>query len=140
MTDAMRLVDRQGRGRPSPEWTAFHGTAELDYAQGLLWTELGHHRAATAFFRAALAHQETKYGRNRALYRFTLAQGLIDAGEVDEGGAQAVAGLDDLDDVESGRVIRRLTDVVGSLRAVDTVSAREAAAELADYVYTRGAA
>ncbi|MFI1584285.1 hypothetical protein [Embleya sp. NPDC020630] len=140
MADAMRLVDRSGRGRPSPEWAAFHGRAELDYAQGLLYTELGHHQAATGFLRAALAHQEAKYGRNRALYRLTLARGLIGAGEVDEGAAQAVASLDDLREVESGRVMRRLTEVVGSLRTVDAVSARDAAEELAEHLKTKGAA
>ncbi|MGW1989489.1 hypothetical protein [Embleya sp. NPDC001921] len=140
MSDALRLVDRDGRGRPSPEWAAFHGHAELDYAQGLLYTELGHHQAATAFLRAALAHQEANYGRNRALYRLTLARGLIGAGEVDEGAAQAVASLTDLEEVESARVMRRLTEVVGALRAVDAVSAREATDELAEYVKTKGAA
>ncbi|WP_026219685.1 hypothetical protein [Embleya scabrispora] len=140
MSEAMRLVDRNRRGRPSPEWAAFHGHAELDYAQGLLYTELGHHQAATGFLRAALAHQEANYGRNRALYRLTLARGLIGAGEVDEGAAQAVGSLGDLEEVESGRVKRRLTEVVGALRAVDAVSAREAAEELAEYVETKGAA
>ncbi|MFE3204436.1 hypothetical protein [Embleya sp. NPDC059237] len=140
MVDAMRLVDRNGRGRrPSPAWAAFHGQAELDYAQGLLYTELGHHHAATGFLRAALAHQEANYGRNRALYRLTLARSLIGAGEVDEGAAQATGSLDDLQEVESGRVTRRLTEVVGSLRAVDAVSARDATEELAEYV-KKGAA
>jgi hypothetical protein len=140
MSDAMRLIDRTGRGRPSPEWAAFHGPAELDYAQGLLLTEFGHHQAATGFLRAALAHQEANYGRNRALYRMTFARSLIGAGEVDEGAAQAVGSLSDLEEVESGRVMRRLNEVVGALRAVDAVSAREATEELSEYVETKGAA
>lgn len=140
LTDAMQLVDRNGRGRPSPEWTAFHGPAELDYAQGLLYTELGHHQAATGFLRAALAHQEANYGRNQALYRITLARSLVEAGEVDEGAAHAVGSLEHLEEVESGRVMRRLTEVAGALRGIDAASARGAAEELTEYAETKGAA
>ncbi|THA54301.1 hypothetical protein E6R62_16710 [Streptomyces sp. A1136] len=140
LSAAMQLVDRKGRGRPSPEWTQFHGPAELDYAQGLLYSELGNHRAATRFLGAALAHQETTYGRNRALYRITLAQALVDAGEADEAAAHAVASLEALEEVESGRVMRRLTTVTNSLRAVDARSARAAADELTEYARTKEAA
>lgn len=45
LPEAMRLVDRSD-GQSSPEWIAFHGHAELDFTQGLLYTELGHHHAA----------------------------------------------------------------------------------------------
>ncbi|GAA2463184.1 hypothetical protein GCM10010405_54530 [Streptomyces macrosporus] len=140
LAESMRLIDRAGRGRPSPEWAAFHGHAELDYAQGLLYTEIGHHRAAVTFLRAALAHQDRTYGRNRALYRLTLARGLLQAGEVDEGAAHAVESLEHLEEVESGRVMRRLTEVAGLLREVDAVSAREAAEELTEHVRAKGAA
>lgn len=140
LAEAMRLVDRQGKGRPSPEWTAFHGHAELEYAQGLLYTELGHHHAATHYLRAALAHQERTYGRNLALYRLTLAHGLVKAGEVDEAAAHAVESLEHLEEVESGRVMRRLGDVAGALRDVDAVSARDAAEELTEYVRMKEAA
>jgi hypothetical protein len=137
---AIQLVEHEGRGRPSPEWTAFHGPAELDYANGLLYTELGHHQAATQFLRAALAHQEANYGRNRALYRITLAQSLVDAGEVDEGAAHAVGSLEHLEEVESGRVLRRLNNVAGALRSVNAASAQEAADELTEYAEMKGAA
>ncbi|MEU2393629.1 hypothetical protein [Streptomyces sp. NPDC007369] len=136
--EAMKLLNR--KGRPSPEWAMFHGPAELEYAQGLLYSELGHHRAATRFLSAALAHRETTYGRNRALYRITLAKNLIAAGEVDEGAAHAVGSLEHLEQVESGRVTKRLTEVAGTLSTVKAASAREAAGELAEYVQTRGAA
>ncbi|MCX5375918.1 hypothetical protein [Streptomyces sp. NBC_00091] len=135
---AMKLMTR--KGRPSPEWTAFHGPAELEYAQGLLYSELGHHSAATQFLSAALQHQETTYGRNRALYRITLAKNLIAAGEVDEGAAHAVGSLEHLEEVESGRVTKRLAEVAGALGNVEAASAREAAGELAEYVRARGAA
>ncbi|MFZ4266644.1 hypothetical protein [Streptomyces arboris] len=140
LASAMHLVDRNGKGRPSPEWTAFHGHAELDYAQGLLYTELGHHHAATQFLRAALAHQDQNLGRNRALYRLTLARSLVEAGQVDEGAAHAVESIEHLEEVESGRVTRRLHEVSDLLRDADAATARQAAEELTEYAYARGAA
>jgi hypothetical protein len=140
IAEAMRLIERSDRGRPSPEWTAFHGPSELDYAQGQLYTELGHHQAAVQFLRAALARQGAQYGRNRALYGMTLARGLVRAGEVDEGAAYAVGSLERLEEVESGRVLRRVTEVADALRSVDAVSARDAAEQLTKYAEMRGAA
>lgn len=138
LADSMRLVERPDRGRPAPEWAAFHGRAELDYAQGLLYTEIGHHKAAVQFLRAALAHQDRTYGRNRALYRITLARGLIQAGEVDEGAAHALGSLEHLEEVESGRVMRRLVEVRDRLATVDGTSARQAAEDLTEYVDVKG--
>ncbi|MEU9337945.1 hypothetical protein AB0D49_33090 [Streptomyces sp. NPDC048290] len=140
LSAALQLVDRQDRGRPCPEWADFHGHAELDYAHGLLYTDLGNHRAATRFLSAALAHQEASYGRNRALYRITLALALVNAGEVDEAAAHAVGSLEALEEVESGRVMRRLTTVTKSLQAVDARSARAAAEELTEYRLAKEAA
>ncbi|MFC9746854.1 hypothetical protein [Streptomyces niveus] len=140
LSEAMRLVDGADTGPPSPEWAAFHGHAELDYAQGLLYTELGHHHAAVQFLRAALAHQDRTYGRNRALYRLTLARSLVKAGEVDEGSAHAVGSLEHLEEVESGRVTRRLGEVTGLLRHGDAETARRAVEELTEYAHARGAA
>ncbi|MFD9256809.1 hypothetical protein [Streptomyces bottropensis] len=138
LADSMRMVERADRGRPAPEWAAFHGHAELDYAHGLLYTDAGHHKAAVPFLRAALAHQDRTYGRNRALYRLTLARGLVRAGEVDEGAAEAVGSLEHLEEVESGRVTRRLAEVHGLLDDVDATSARTAAGELAEYTHAKG--
>ncbi|MGW6456660.1 hypothetical protein ACWF94_12180 [Streptomyces sp. NPDC055078] len=138
LADSMRMVDRSDRGRPAPEWAAFHGHAELDYAQGLLYTESGHHRSAVPFLRAALAHQDRTYGRNRALYRLTLARGLVHAGEADEGAAEALGSLEHLAEVESARVTRRLTEVATLLQTTDAVCAREAAGELTEYTQQRG--
>ncbi|MFE0763665.1 hypothetical protein [Streptomyces smyrnaeus] len=140
LTDAMRLAERIDRGRPSPTWAAFHGPAELDYAQGTFYSEIGHHSAASTFLRAALSHQDRTYGRNRALYRITLSRSLIQAGEVDEGAAVAVESLQHLDEVESGRVMRGLREVAGQLGNVSAVSARSACAELTEYVHAKGAA
>ncbi|MCX5522983.1 hypothetical protein OG342_08925 [Streptomyces bobili] len=138
LADSMRMVDRTDRGRPAPEWAAFHGHAELDYAHGLLYTDAGHHSGAVPFLRAALAHQDRTYGRNRALYRLTLARGLVQAGEVDEGAAEAVGSLEHLEEVESGRVTRRLDEVRDLLAGVDAVPARAAVEELNEYTKLRG--
>ncbi|QJS14501.1 hypothetical protein HKX69_20380 [Streptomyces argyrophyllae] len=139
LAESMRLVDQNDRGRPAPEWADFHGAAELDYAQGLLYTESGHHDRAVNFLRAALEHQDRTYGRNRALYRLTLARSLVTVGNVDEGAAHAVESLGHLEEVESGRVMRRLTEVVDLLERRDAVSARDAAQELREYVHERRA-
>ncbi|MFF0133708.1 hypothetical protein ACFYTG_50110 [Streptomyces mirabilis] len=140
LANSMRLVERDDRGRPSPDWAKFHGHAELDYAQGLYYTEAGHHHSAVQFLRAALDHQDRTYGRNRALYRLTLARSLVQAGEADEAAAQAVDSLEHLEEVESGRVIRRLKEVAGHLRGVDAACARNAADQLTEYVELSGAA
>ncbi|ANS62352.1 hypothetical protein SLINC_0128 [Streptomyces lincolnensis] len=140
LTESMRLVERDGRGRPSPEWAAFHGHAELDYTQGLLYTEAGHHHSAVTFLRAALAHQDRTYGRNRALYRLTLSRSLVRAGEADEAAAEAVESLEHLEEVESGRVNRRLKEVTGLLRGVDTTAARDAADQLTEFAELSGVA
>lgn len=140
LTEAMHLVDRSGTGRPAPTWAAFHGQAELDYSQGMLYTEMGHHGAAVQFLRAALAHQDRTYGRNRALYRLTLANSLVRSGDVDEGAAHAVESLEHLEEVESGRVTRKLREVTDLLRQHDAGPARQAAEELTEYAAAKGAA
>lgn len=140
MAESMRLMDRSDRGRPSPEWAAFHGTAELDYTQGLLHIENGHHDRAVHFLRAALSHQDRTYGRNRALYRLTLAHSLIHAGDADEGASHARDCLDHLDEIESGRVMRRLSEVAVLLDRVDAADSRDTAQQLRDYIHDRKAA
>ncbi|WP_107440622.1 hypothetical protein [Streptomyces sp. SAT1] len=142
LTESMRLTERErcDRGRPAPEWAAFHGAAELDYAHGLLYTESGHHERAVHFLHAALAHQDRTYGRNRALYRLTLARSLVNADSVDEGAAHALESLEHLEEVESGRVMRRLTEVIDLLDKRDAISARDAKQEPRDYLHERRAA
>ncbi|WAP59094.1 hypothetical protein [Streptomyces sp. S465] len=139
LAQSMRLVERDS-GRPSPEWAAFHGPAELDYCQGLHYMEIGHYPAAVNFVKAAIARQDSAYGRNRALYRMTLASGLVKAGEVDEGAAYAVESLEHLEEVESGRAMRKLSEVRDLLSTVDAASTQQAAAQLTEYAHTKGAA
>lgn len=139
LADAMRLLDHKGRGYPSSEWAAFHGPTEVEYCQGLLYNELGNHQAAVPFFRAALAHQRSSYGRNRALYRLMLASTLVKADEIEEGASYAVETLEHLDEVESGRVMRRLAEVTEALRPFDAVSARDAVEQLDAYARLKSA-
>ncbi|MEV8062697.1 hypothetical protein AB0P37_41375 [Streptomyces antimycoticus] len=140
LAESMRLVERDGQGRPTPEWAAFHGHAELDYCQGHHYLEIGHYPAAVNFLRVALAHQDSAYGRNRALYRLTLTSALVKAGEIDEGAAYAVESLEHLEEVESGRVMKRLAEVKSLLDKVDAASARQAADQLREYVHAKEAA
>ncbi|WBB59295.1 hypothetical protein O7599_27500 [Streptomyces sp. WMMC500] len=134
LAQAMRMVERTDRGLPPPTWAAFHGPAELEYAHGLLYADEDRHAAAVPFLRAALTHQDRAYGRNRALYRLTLARGLINAREVDEGAAEAMSAIEQLAEVESQRVNRRVVEVRDLLAAADAASARETAEALAEYV------
>jgi hypothetical protein len=69
-----------------------------------------------------------------------LATSLIKAGDVDEGAAHAVGSLEHLEEVESGRVTRRLQDVTGLLRRHDAPVARQAVDQLTGYARMRGAA
>ncbi|WP_445521300.1 hypothetical protein [Streptomyces sp. NEAU-174] len=138
LSESMRLVERDGR--PRPEWAAFHGPAELDYCQGLHYMEIGHYPAAVAFMRTALARQDSAYGRNRALYRLTLTSALVKAGEADEAAAHAVESLEHLEEVESGRVMKRLIEVKDLLSKVDATSTRQAVEQLTEYAHAKGAA
>lgn len=136
MMQAMRSLHSPGRA--APEWTDFHGQAELEYAQGMLYVGAGHYHAAVPFLRAALAHQGQSYCRNRALYQVTLARTLVQAGEVEEGASEAVESLGHLSEVESGRVNERLVGVrtllvgsgasavKGSIQALDAYANGEA--------------
>lgn len=134
LAHAMRAVERADRGRPAPEWAAFHGPAELAFAQGYLYTEAGHYQAAVPYLRAALSHQDRKYGRNRALYRLTLARTLVQGGEVEEGASEALGSLDHLAEVQSGRVTKRLSEVRDLLAASDSTAAREPREALTDHI------
>jgi len=62
----------------------------------------------------------------------------VQAGEVDEGSAEAVGSLEHLEEVESGRVTRRLTEVRDLLAGVDAASARQAGEELTEFTQQKG--
>ncbi|MEU3962973.1 hypothetical protein AB0F42_24725 [Streptomyces buecherae] len=137
LSEAMRLAERTDRR--SPDWTAFHGAAEISFAQGLAYAESGHHSAAVSFLKAALAQQNQRvYGRNKALYRLTLARSLVAAGQADEGAAHAVESLDYLSEVESGRVTRRIKQVAGLLRECGASGSKETAQHLLEHTGAKG--
>jgi hypothetical protein len=127
MSLAMRAYEKSGRGRPGPAWADFHGAAELEFSQGTVYASFGHHNAAIPFLRAALAHQARTYSRNRALYRASLAYSLAKDGQIDEAAAEARETLGYLEEVDSGRVVGRLTKVTGLLHTSGSKAAREAA-------------
>ncbi|MFE9659860.1 hypothetical protein [Streptomyces sp. NPDC005955] len=139
LAESRRLLDRP-RGRPAPEWAAFHGHAELDNWEASLHINAGRHNAAIPFLRQTLARQDQMYGRNRALYRIRLATTLVKAGEIDEGAAHAVETIPSLEEVESGRVAKEISKVTNLLRWQDADCARQAVACLTDYVRATGAA
>ncbi|MFF7652837.1 hypothetical protein ACFZCY_23955 [Streptomyces sp. NPDC007983] len=133
LAEAMRLVDQSDRERPAPEWTAFHGHAELNYWQATLYSASDKHKAAVPFLRAAISQGDGTYSRNQALDRLALARTLVQAGEVDEGASEALASLEHLTEVESGRVTRSLHEVRALLSEADAVSAKDAAEGLTAY-------
>ncbi|GHD99375.1 hypothetical protein [Streptomyces alanosinicus] len=65
---------------------------------------------------------------------------MVNAGNVDQGAAHAVGSLEHLEEIESGRVMRRLGEVVDLLDRTHAVSARDAAQELREYACGRRAA
>lgn len=58
--------------------------------------------------------------------------------EVEEGAAEAVGALKHLDEVESGRVVRRLTEVRDLLGGINTTSVRESADALSEHIERKG--
>ncbi|GAB1819634.1 hypothetical protein [Herbidospora sp. RD11066] len=137
LAHAMRTVDRTNNGQPTPAWAAFHGPAELEYAQGLIYVDGGRHNAAIPFLRASLQHQQRKYTRNFALYRLTLARSLASAGEIDEAAAEAVQAVPELAEVESARVLRRLIEVRDLVAAAKTTSATHCLEAISEYTNGR---
>ncbi|WP_433341773.1 hypothetical protein [Streptomyces sp. CA-253872] len=133
---SMRLLEK--RGTAAPSWAAFHGQAELDYAQGLYYVDTGRPAAGVSFLRAALAHQTRIYSRNLTLYRLRLAGALAGAGELDEAADEAVRAVEHLDEVESGRVRRLAENVRTQLAGTSSVQAAAAAEEMDDRMRSRG--
>lgn len=134
LAHSMRLAGHAS-GRPAPQWTAYFGPAELEFTQGLLNADAGHDKAAIPFLRASLASaNRAAYGRNWTLYRLTLARTLARAGEAEEAAAEAVDTLDHLGEVQSGRVLRKLSQVRNEIVAVNTAAARNAVEAINDHV------
>ena len=135
---SMRLLERGDTGHPVPDWPAFHGPAELSYAQGLLYAESGRHHAAVPYVRAALTQSHSAYGRNRALYRLTLADAMIRSGDVDEGCAEVISVAQNLDELGSGRARRQLKTIKHMLTSVDAAAARQTSQQLSQIAEQNG--
>ncbi|MGW6412904.1 hypothetical protein ACWF95_38010 [Streptomyces vinaceus] len=103
LANAARLYEKDQGSRPAPDWTLFHGPAELAGAQAELFTAAGHHRAAVSWLRRSLERQEATYARNEALQRAGLAGALARSGEGDEAEHHIEQGEALLTEVSSGR-------------------------------------
>ncbi|MDD9383098.1 hypothetical protein M8Z33_41930 [Streptomyces sp. ZAF1911] len=103
LANAARLYEQDRGSRPAPDWTLFHGPAELASAQAELFTAAGHHSAAVSWLRRSLARQESTYARNEALQRAGLAGALARSGEADEAAHHIEQGEALLTEVSSGR-------------------------------------
>lgn len=103
LANAARLYEKDRGSRPAPDWTLFHGPAELAAAQAELFTAAGHHAAAVSWLRRSLARQETTYARNEVLQRAGLAGALARSGEADEAAHHIEQGEALLTEVSSGR-------------------------------------
>lgn len=124
LAHAMRLMDGPLQNRPG--WTSFYDRAELESYQATIYASAGNHKAAASYNRASIAHVGASYGRNRAVRQFILANNLAQAGEADEAAATAIAGLEQLSEVSSGRVRVRTIAVRDTLSSIDSRSTREA--------------
>ncbi|WP_327267134.1 hypothetical protein OG444_40085 (plasmid) [Streptomyces sp. NBC_01232] len=103
LANAARLYEKDRGSRSAPDWTLFHGPAELASAQAELFTAAGHHRAAVSWLRRSLERQETAYARNEALQRAGLAGALARSGDADEAAHHIEQGESLLTEVSSGR-------------------------------------
>lgn len=109
LSRAARLYEQDQGSRPAPDWTLFHGPAEIARVQATLFTKAGHHRAAVNWLRRSLERQEAVYARNEALSRGHLARALVAASEPEEAAHQVTQGEALLTEVSSGRA-RELLD------------------------------
>lgn len=107
---AARLYEEDRGTRPAPDWTDFHGPAEIANAQAQLFSVAGHHRAAVTWLRKALERQEATYARNEAIGRGALAAALARSGEADEAAYQLAEGEALLSEVTSGRARETLAE------------------------------
>ncbi|MGP3636868.1 hypothetical protein ACTU45_26520 [Streptomyces sp. 24-1644] len=116
LANSARLYEKDRGSRPAPDWTLFHGPAELAAAQAELFTAAGHHRAAVSWLRRSLERQETTYARNEVLQRAGLAGALARSGEAEEAAHHIEQGEALLTEVSSGRARESLAVARRELR------------------------
>lgn len=124
MNAAVDAFDRARRD-PDPQWVAFHGPAELAFAQGLNHVDAGELPAAVNCLRGALANREEGFVRNGYLYRVSLAEALITLGTVDEACGYTHQVVTDLPEIASVRVHGGLRRIAKALAPVDAGIARD---------------
>ncbi|HSA51140.1 MAG TPA: hypothetical protein VLH10_13680 [Yinghuangia sp.] len=124
MNAAVSAFDRTRRD-PDPEWVAFHGPAELAFAQGCNHADAGELPAAVACLRGALNSREDGFVRNGYLYRVSLAEALIGLGAVDEACGYTHQVVTDLPEIASVRVHSGLGRIAKALDPVDAGIARD---------------
>jgi DNA-binding XRE family transcriptional regulator/tetratricopeptide (TPR) repeat protein len=95
ITQARAVVDRD-HDEPTEERCAFLGPAELDGIEATCALELGRASRAETLLEQALAGYESRFARNRALYRVRLARARLDMKAVDGAAEAATGALDDL--------------------------------------------
>jgi hypothetical protein len=127
LAHAARLYEQDQGSRPAPDWTLFHGPAEIAHAQAALFTAIGHHHGAVTWLRNSLTRQEATYARNEALGRFTLASSLAQGGEADEAAHELTQGAALLTEVSSGRARTLMDEAHRHLAQIDPCRAEQTA-------------
>lgn len=115
ITEARRALDRD-RDEPVEELYAFLTPFEIDGIEATCALELGQASRAEALLEQVIAGYDTRFTRNRALYRVRLARARLDGGAADGAAEAANVALDDLSgDLASWRVSSELDDVARRL-------------------------
>ncbi|MFI6157753.1 hypothetical protein ACIBCA_34280 [Kitasatospora sp. NPDC051170] len=117
--------DRADKATEAPRWTAFAGQVEIDYATAAWHVQTGRPAHAIPFLRSALKQLGPTYSRNAALYRARLAEVLLEAGEVEEACAEALASASAAQGMASARLVDRLGAVASSAERIGTAPARD---------------
>ena len=103
LAQAVRLYEQDQGSRPAPDWTLFHGPAEIADVQADLFSVAGHNRAAVTWLRRSLEYQESSRSRNEAIGRGELATALARSGEAEEAAYHIGQGEALMTEVSSGR-------------------------------------
>ena len=130
LSQALTWQDRSDNDSDAPQWTAFAGQVEVDYATAAWHVETGQLAYAIPFLRSAVELLGPTYSRNAALYRARLAEVLMKAGDVEEACAEAVDSARAAKGMTSARLADRLRSVASLAAQVDTAVARACVEEL----------
>jgi transcriptional regulator with XRE-family HTH domain len=90
--EADRAFERR-RPADDPGWVYWLDRDEVDVMAGRCYTELEQPRRAEPLLRGALGHYDERRARETVLYRSWLAQGYVQAGELEEAARQSSRAL-----------------------------------------------